>query len=147
MTTVSPNLKYKNLKKVLIAEDDVDLQLALKLMIQAAGLKCEVTSDGETAFQKLLSGGFDLLVTDFRMPKLDGVDLLKKCREAGIHIPVIFQSSDADMAPREQIALADCCATLMYKPINRSVLLAALGAADNRTHHLDCLHVRSTPVR
>jgi len=138
---------YKNLKNVLIAEDDLDMQLMLKIMIKAAGLQCEVVSDGEAAFQKLQTGVFDLLITDFRMPKFDGVELLQRCRENGIHIPVIFQSSDADLAPREQIALADCCATLMFKPVNSKVLIAALGAADNRSHHLDCLHTRVSPVK
>jgi len=116
MTDDSKKPKYKNLKLVLIAEDDPDLQDLLKLKVEMAGLQSEIVSDGAAAFEKLQTGKFDLLITDFRMPKLDGVELLKKCRENKIHIPVIFQSSDADLAPREQIALSDCCATLMFKP-------------------------------
>lgn len=138
---------YKNLKFVLIAEDDLELQELLKLKVESLGLQCEAVADGIAAFEKLQTGVFNLLITDFRMPKLDGVELLKKCRENKIHIPVIFQSADADLAPREQIALADCCATLMFKPVNHQIFLAAIGAADNRTHHIDCLHSRETAVK
>ena len=147
MTLDSKKTIYKNLKSVLVAEDDPDLQELLKIKVENTGLRCEVAGDGVAAFEKLQTGDFDLLITDFRMPKMDGVELLKKCRENKIHIPVIFQSSDANLATHEQIALADCCATLMFKPVNHQIFLAALGAADNRSHHLDCMHSRETPVK
>ena len=142
---MEPN-SYKNLKTALVAEDDVDLRELLKEKLESCGIACTAVSNGEQAFLELMKSPYDLLLTDFRMPVLDGVELLQKCRQNGIHIPVIFHSSDADLAQREQIALADCCATLMYKPINHEVFMAALGAADNRSHHLDCIHNRKSPV-
>ena len=138
---------YKNLKTALVAEDDDELRDLLKSTMEDCGIKCTAVSDGRQALNELLKGGYDLLLTDFRMPELDGVQLLEQCRQNGIHIPVIFHSSDADLARREQIALADCCATLMFKPLNHEIFLAALGAADNRSHHLDCIHNRKTPVK
>ncbi len=138
---------YTHLKTALIAEDNEDLRDLMQSMVEGRGIKCKAVKDGQLAYGELLKGGYDLLITDFRMPVLDGVELLQRCRQNGIHIPVIFISSDADLARLEQIALADCCATVMFKPLNHAVFLAALGAADNRTHHLDCIHNRNTPVK
>lgn len=138
---------YVHLKNALVAEDDEDLRELLKEKIESCGIKCTAVSNGEQAFHELMNFSYDLLLTDFKMPILDGVQLLEKCRQNGIHIPVIFHSANADLARREQIALADCCATLMYKPINHEVFMAALGAADNRSHHLNCIHNRKSPVK
>lgn len=139
--------KYTHLKKVLIAEDDLELAQLLKELIEDHGLHCETAVNGKIAFSMLQKSEFDLLITDFRMPEVDGVELLDLCRKNGIHIPVIFSSSDADLVKREQVALGDCCATLMFKPVNQEILTAALGAADMRSHHMDCVHNRLKPFR
>jgi hypothetical protein len=61
-------------------------------------------------------------------------------------MPVIFQSGQANLLKPEQIALADCCATLLLKPFNLESLLVAIRAADSKAHYRDCVHNRGTPV-
>lgn len=137
---------YQNIKTVLIADDDEDLRDVLQEAINDLGFVSVAVPNGAAAFEKLKAGGFDLLLTDFRMPVMDGVELMEKCRQNNIHIPVIFFSTNADLVSKEQVALSDCCATLMFKPLHRRVLLAALSAADQRSHHKDCIHSRTGPA-
>lgn len=138
--------KYEKIKTVLIVEDDPSIQVALKSYLESMGLQSTLASDGEQAIRIFNQSAFDLLITDFRLPKMDGVELLNWCRRHHIHIPVIFMSANAHLIEREQVALADCCATLMFKPLNLKVLTAAIGAADSRSHHKDCIHFRDNPV-
>lgn len=139
--------KYKRIRKVLIVEDNVFVREALQHCLEDLELSYIALSNGKEAVDILSSTPIDLLITDFRMPEMNGVELLNWCRSNKIHIPVIFLSANADLVPKEQVALSDCCATLMFKPINMDVFIAAIGAADSRSHHEDCLHHRDMPVK
>lgn len=139
--------KYDRLKTVLITENNTAIREALKHYLETVALLAVEATNGNQAVEVLQKMSIDLLITDFRMQGMDGVELLKWCRANSIHIPVIFLSAHADLVKREQIALEDCCATLMFKPINFEVFTAALGAADSRSHHKDCIHFRDTAVR
>lgn len=63
------------------------------------------------------------MITDFRMPRMDGVQLLNWCRESKIHFPVIFISENSHLLSKEKIALDDCCADLINKPMNIDSIL------------------------
>ncbi len=139
-------MTYARLKKVLVVDDEDDIRAVLKISLGMLGLSVLEARDGDVACDILATQRVDLLVTDFRMPNMSGPELLAWCREHEIEIPVIFVSGNADLMPAEQVALGDCCATLMFKPVNMDVLRAAIGAADSRNHHRDCVHVRSEPV-
>ncbi len=139
-------MTYSRLKTTLVVDDSPEIRTILISILESLELKNIEALDGEQAVEILKSTSIDLLITDFRMPKLDGVGLLDWCRKNEIHIPVIFLSGNADLLKLEQVALADCCATLLLKPFQLETLLAALGAADARAHHKDCIHNRRGPA-
>ncbi len=131
---------YARISKVLVVEDNDGLREVLCQQLLSLGLNIVEAEDGVNAVRILETQSIDLLITDFRMPLMNGVELLSWCRTRPLHLPVIFLSSEADLIPSEQVALGDCCATMMLKPFTMEVLLAALGAADSRSHHQDCIH-------
>jgi DNA-binding response OmpR family regulator len=137
---------YVHLKNILVVDDSESIRLTLASILETLGFKIFEASNGEVAIEILKATPIDLLITDFRMPRLDGVGLLNWCRKNGIHIPVIFLSGNADLLKPEEVALDDCCATLMFKPFQLELLVAALGAADARVHHKDCIHERKGPA-
>ena len=113
--------------KILLVEDDEDIRMALKELLTLEGHDCTEAADGLAA--KLLlekDPAFDLMMTDFRMPNMDGVELLAWCRENAIHTPVIFLSADARLFDREKMALAESGAELLKKPVEIQVLLDAI---------------------
>lgn len=132
----------KKIRTVLIAEDDPAIRECLGMFFDFLSLKYFIAENGLEAIKIFKTEKIDLLLTDFQMPEMDGLDLLKWCRESGIHIPVIFVSAKAESIEPFEIELDDCCAWLMQKPFNLNRLSEALQAAESRVHHISCVHHR-----
>lgn len=126
--------------RILVVDDEEIMRSALTAFVTGMGHEAIAAGDGEEALAQILRQPPDVLVTDFRMPRLDGVALLAECRRRGLHFPVIFMSADAALVDGEAVALSDCCATLIVKPPRVETFRAALGAAIAREHHADCVH-------
>ncbi|MDQ3231707.1 MAG: response regulator [Pseudobdellovibrionaceae bacterium] len=131
---------FHQLKRILIVDDAEDFRALLSTWITLRGLRPVLAESGKQAIEILKTNPIDLIITDFQMPEMDGLDLLKWCRSHSIHIPVVFTSASGRPVEREQVALGDCCATRLNKPINFKILAAALDAAERHDHHRDCLH-------
>ncbi|MCL4550249.1 MAG: sigma-54 dependent transcriptional regulator [Bacteroidetes bacterium] len=62
--------------KILIVDDEKPIRDSLKMVLDEEGFSTEVAADGEEALQKIQEINFDIVVTDIKMPKLDGMQLL-----------------------------------------------------------------------
>ena len=63
--------------KILIVDDEKPIRDSLKMVLDEEGFSTEVAADGEEALQKIQEINFDIVVTDIKMPKLDGMQLLE----------------------------------------------------------------------
>jgi CheY-like chemotaxis protein len=72
----APQLVNKTRKRVLIVDDAAGMRVYLRAILTGAGYDCVEVADGGAAFDALLSGRFDLVVTDLDMPEMDGFALL-----------------------------------------------------------------------
>ena len=124
--------------RILYAEDEALLREVTTELLIGEGYDCTSVQDGLEAKLHLQNHEFDLLITDFKMPKMDGAQLLYWMRESGIHIPVIFVSGNLERAPAEDMALGDCCCSLLTKPISLDVLVKEITTTTNRKHEFDC---------
>lgn len=118
--------------RVLIAEDEPDLMKALRDNLEFEGYQVIVATDGEAALQAALKENPDLLLLDIMMPKMDGLDVCRKVREAGFMIPILMltaKSQEVDVV-RGLEAGADDYVT---KPFSIRELLARVKAALRRT--------------
>ena len=61
---------------ILVIDDEETLLNAIKIGLSRAGFKVEIASDGQEGIQKFNSGRFDLVITDIRMPGVDGRDVV-----------------------------------------------------------------------
>jgi DNA-binding response OmpR family regulator len=81
-----PNSLYR----ILVVDDESDVrQLSTEVLIHS-GYKVDAAADGAAAWEALSTDSYDLMITDNNMPKLTGVDLLKKLRSARMVLPVIL---------------------------------------------------------
>lgn len=128
------NEKYR----ILYAEDEQALREITFELLTEEGFDCVAVSDGVAAVEKLKSEKFDLIISDFRMPHMDGALLLFWCRQNDIHCPFIFLSGNLERLPIEKAALKDCCAAYLHKPIGINELLKAIESARTRSHEFDC---------
>ena len=69
-------------KRILLAEDDDFLRELYTDVLKAEGYFVETAIDGEQAYQKIIQGGWDLVLLDIIMPKMSGIDVIRKVKEA-----------------------------------------------------------------
>jgi two-component system response regulator AtoC len=77
-------------KHVLVVDDEANMRRVLEIMLARMGYKTWSAANGVEAFELQQQVSFDLVISDLRMPEMDGVALLKKLRETGSEIPVII---------------------------------------------------------
>jgi len=78
------------LSRILIAEDEARIASFVEKGLRANGFATEIAADGETAYALARTGRFDLLILDLGLPGLDGFDVLRRLREAGLGVPVVI---------------------------------------------------------
>ena len=85
------------LRRILVVEDEGDLRQFYLSVLARDGYLVNAAEDGEAGWQALQaagfpSGGYDLLITDNKMPKLSGVELIEKVHSAHMELPIILAS-------------------------------------------------------
>ncbi|MBI2050130.1 MAG: response regulator [Candidatus Staskawiczbacteria bacterium] len=84
-------------KKILIAEDDKSLLLVLQEKFTNEGFSVVTALDGEEGLIVAEKEKPDLLLLDIRMPKIDGITMARKIKEAGNNAPIIFLTNLDDI--------------------------------------------------
>jgi two-component system OmpR family response regulator len=85
--------------QVLLADDDAELGAMLKEYLEREGFGVTVVHDGEAAAREALSGAHQIVVLDVMMPKLDGVEALRRIRQSS-RVPVIMLTARGDDVDR-----------------------------------------------
>lgn len=88
------------MKRILIAEDESSLALALGDDLRAEGYDVQVTGDGAAAARRALSEPWDLIVLDVMLPGKDGFEVCRDLRRAGIRVPVLFLTAKTHEAEK-----------------------------------------------
>ncbi len=84
-------------KKILIAEDDRSLLSTLQEELTDEGFSVVTALDGEEGLIVAKKEKPDLLLIDIKMPKIDGITMARKLKEAGINVPIIFLTNFDDL--------------------------------------------------
>lgn len=87
--------------RILVVEDDRDLRQINARVLTRSGYAVDVAEDGAAAWEALQANYYDLMITDNKMPKLTGIELLKKLRTAHMELPVIMATG---MVPSQELA-------------------------------------------
>jgi two-component system nitrogen regulation response regulator NtrX len=77
-------------KNILIAEDDKNIARLIKEIVERKGHTAAITADGDEAFKVFCSIKFDLIITDLKMPKVDGMRFIQQVREKNKKVPIII---------------------------------------------------------
>jgi signal transduction histidine kinase/DNA-binding response OmpR family regulator len=111
--------------RVLLAEDNKDMQRVLIYFLKRSGLQVEIVENGSLVVQKALAGRFDVILMDMQMPVLDGYEATSALRQAGYWRPVIALTAHAMLGDREKYT--SCGLTdYLTKPVQVQQLLAAI---------------------
>jgi DNA-binding NtrC family response regulator len=87
--------KTENKKRILVVDDEELIRDTLKHLLEDTKLySVQTAQDGETAISLLKQQSFDLLITDYNMPEMNGYELFKRCKTIRPNLPVIFMTGE-----------------------------------------------------
>ncbi|MDF0488468.1 response regulator transcription factor [Sphingomonas sp. H39-1-10] len=116
---------------IALVDDDRNILTSVSIALQTEGFLTRVYSDGETALKALIDNPPDLAIFDIKMPRMDGLELLRRMREKST-IPVIFLTSKDDELD-EALGLAMGADDYIAKPFSQRLLIARIRAILRRT--------------
>ena len=123
----------KNVRpKVLAVDDDPDLLMLLRSTLQLEGYSSDEVGDGKAAIEKLAGGGFDAVLLDLMMPRVDGWAVLRHAsRKTGgpRFVVVSAKSGDDDRSKAYRLGAV----AYLTKPFDPAALMATLRAVLDRT--------------
>ena len=119
--------------KILLAEDDRDLNALVCARLVAEGYEAISCSDGQEAIDTLGSCEVDLVITDIMMPRVDGFALAEYIRETDTKLPVLFLTA-LDDKPSKQRGFAIGIDDYVAKPFDTDLLMLRVGALLRRAN-------------
>lgn len=111
-----------------VIDDDVDVRQSLAFLLSTAGLAVRVHESAVAFLDALPTVQHGCIVTDVRMPGMDGLELQRRLREDGIGIPVIVMTGHGDVALAVE-AMKAGAVDFIEKPFDDEVLLGAIRSA------------------
>lgn len=114
------------MNKILLIDDDEELCELVGEYLSVEGFEVSAVHDGESGLQKALAGGFDLLILDVMLPKLNGFDVLRRLRETS-NVPVLMLTARGEDMERI-VGLEIGADDYLPKPFNPRELVARLRA-------------------
>ena len=117
--------------RILIVEDEVQLSEALGAILEKNNYIVDRVFDGESGLDYILSDIYDGAILDIMLPKLNGIEVLKKARKEGISTPIILLTAKGEVEDR--IIGLDCGADdYLPKPFYVEELMARIRALTRR---------------
>src|SRR5262245_5313950 len=118
-------------RRILIVEDDESITLGLEMNLQAEGYEVSVAVDGDDGLRRALEGGFDLVILDVMLPKMNGFEVVRALRSQGNHVPIVMLSArgaEMDKVMGLELGAED----YITKPFGLAELLARVRAVLRR---------------
>ena len=117
---------------ILLVEDEVALSNAVKKILEQRGFLVDAVYDGLDAVDYATGMDYSLIILDVMLPKLDGFEVLRRVRNAGVHAPILMLTARSTV-PDKVTGLNGGADDYMTKPFDTEELLARVGALTRRT--------------
>ncbi|MEE1320056.1 MAG: response regulator transcription factor [Acutalibacteraceae bacterium] len=117
--------------RLLLAEDEKELSKALCAILKHNNFSVDAVYDGQDAFDYGLDENYDGIILDIMMPKMNGIEVLRRLRENGVSTPIIMLTAKSEV--EDKIHGLDAGADdYLTKPFNMGELLARVRALTRR---------------
>lgn len=118
---------------IALVDDDRNILTSVSIALQEQGFRTRLYPDGEAALKALSANPADLGIFDIKMPRMDGMELLRRLREKA-PMPVIFLTSKDDEID-EELGLASGADDYIAKPFSQRLLIARVRAVLRRAEN------------
>ena len=125
--------------RILLIEDDESLGEGIRTALRRAAFSVDWLRDGASALAAIKDGGIDLVVLDLGLPHMDGMEVIRQARQAGVALPILVLSA-RERASDRTLGLDAGADDYVAKPFDTHELLARVRALLRRTNG------RTTPM-
>jgi two-component system chemotaxis sensor kinase CheA len=125
----TPERSGVTLRTILVVDDAVTSRLLYRSFLESAGYRVVLASEGEEALELMQRGNIDAVITDARMPRMDGFELTRRLRRlpGGAELPILLVTSLASEEDRHAGLLAGATAYLVKTETPPEKVLDVLG--------------------
>ncbi len=121
-------------KRILVVDDEEPVRAMIKSLLENTELYSVITvHDGKTAIDLLKRQTFDLLITDYNMPRMNGYELFKKCKIIRSTLPVIFVTGNKFQKGMIEKVKSQGNVDCVYKPFLVTNLIKTVGMLIKRS--------------
>jgi nitrogen-specific signal transduction histidine kinase len=121
----SAHPKYNHNKSILLVDDDLDITTTLKKVLEREGYNVHAFNDPLKTLKEFRKGGYNLIILDIKMPRMNGFDLYNEIRKIDDKVNVCFLTAgEINPADKDYQTISDNL--LLRKPIENEVLLQAI---------------------
>jgi two-component system, OmpR family, alkaline phosphatase synthesis response regulator PhoP len=113
--------------RVLLVEDEAGLRLTLSDRLVSEGYAVETAGDGEAGLASATAGGYDLIVLDVMLPRMNGFDVCREARQRGVTTPILMLTARGQVVDRV-VGLKLGADDYLTKPFETIELMARLEA-------------------
>jgi two-component system OmpR family response regulator/two-component system response regulator QseB len=132
--------------RILLVEDDLSLGEGIRTALRRGAFAVDWVQDGASGLLALRGGGFDLVVLDLGLPRMDGIEVIRQLRAAGDAVPVLVLSARERPADRT-LGLDVGADDYLGKPFDTAELLARVRALIRRSAGRANPTLESGPLR
>jgi putative two-component system response regulator len=129
--------------KILVVDDEEQIAQLLAGVLRSDGHEAHYVTDGEAALNRLREGGFDLVMTDLRMPRMDGMRLIREAKNVDPEIDALVMTAYAS-ADTAVVALRQGVTDYLAKPFGleqaRDAITKCLKAREERRRRREEVH-------
>jgi DNA-binding NtrC family response regulator len=115
-------------KNILVVDDEVEMRIALETTLKREGHAITLAENGEQALERFNKGSFDLVLTDVKMPKMNGIQLLKAIKKKSPEIATIMMTAYGDIDNAVETIKAGAFDYLL-KPFSAEILVSTVNRA------------------
>jgi two-component system response regulator FixJ len=119
-----------------IVDDDVAVRQSLAFLLATAGLAVKVYETASSFLDRLEASSTGCVITDVRMPEIDGIELLRRLRQKASRLPVIIITGHADI-PLAVQAMKEGAVDFIEKPFDDERLLSAVRSSMSQGPNLE----------
>ena len=128
----------------MVVDDEIEMRIALETTLKREGHHITLAENGKQALEKLNEDSFDLVLTDVKMPKMNGVELLKALKQKSPKTVAIMMTAYGDIDNAVETIKAGAFDYLL-KPFSAEILVATVNRAFLNKNSSKNEFVRLTP--
>lgn len=114
-------------KRLLLVEDEAGLRLTLSDRLSSEGYTVATACDGEAGLAEAVTGGYDLIVLDVMLPRINGLDVCREVRQRGVNTPILMLTARGQVVDKV-VGLKLGADDYLTKPFETIELMARLEA-------------------